>query len=481
MMNTGQSQAPLYQALKNHAASKAANFHVPGHRQGRGLSEELLLLGGQALFELDLTEIPGLDDLHTPQGVIARAQELAARAYGAEHSFFLVNGSTIGIHALLMAVGGRGEVLLPRNAHRSALGGLILSGADPVYVMPEIISGFGIAAGVLPERIRLAMESNPGIRAVLTVRPNYFGVADDLAGQAVLVHAQGRPVLVDEAHGAHLRFHRGLPADALTCGADAAVQSTHKLGGSLTQSSLLHLGGSRLNAEVVAGALSLLQTTSPSYLLMASLDLARRQLALSGAGLLERTLTLAGKTRQRLARIKGLKVLSKADLAGFDLDLTRLVINVGGLGLTGYQVSDLLFRRYNVYIEMAEANNIVAFLSIGTTPADCDALVKALEDIACRERCAHPVKFPEVPFNIKKRMKPREAWFAASQRVALAEARGRICAETVAVYPPGIPVLCPGEEINPEAYDYLVLISKYALPCQGASDYSLKTIKVVIE
>ncbi|MDD4168913.1 MAG: decarboxylase [Desulfotomaculaceae bacterium] len=480
-MSASQSQAPLYQALKNHAKIEAANFHIPGHRQGQGLPEELLLLDGQALFKLDLTEIPGLDDLHTPQGVIARAQEMAARACGAAQSFFLVNGSTIGIHALLMAVGERGKVLLPRNAHRSALGGLILSGADPVYVMPEIISDFGLAAGVLPEQIHLAIETNPGIRAVLTVRPNYYGVADDLAGQAVLVHAQGRPVLVDEAHGAHLRYHRGLPEDAMSCGADAAVQSTHKLGGSLTQSSLLHLGGSRLNAEVVAGALSLLQTTSPSYILMASLDLARRQLALSGADLLERTLTLASKTRERLARIKGLKVLSKADLVGFDLDLTKIVINVTGLGLTGYQVSDLLFRRYNVYIEMAEANNIVAFLSLGATPEDCDALVKALEDIARRERRTHPVKFPEVPFNIKKRMKPRDAWFAASQRVSLAEARGRICAETVAVYPPGIPVLCPGEEINPEVYDYLALISKHTLPCQGASDKSLKTIKVVIE
>ncbi|OPX85158.1 MAG: Arginine decarboxylase [Pelotomaculum sp. PtaB.Bin104] len=480
-MDNSQSWAPLYQALKNHAEKKAANFHIPGHRQGRGLPEDLASLGGQALFELDLTEIPGLDDLHNPQGVIARAQELAARACGAEQSFFLVNGTTVGVHALLIAAGGRGEVLLPRNAHRSVLGGLILSGADPVYVLPEIISSFGISAGVLPGRIRAAMEANPGIRAVLMVRPNYYGIVDDLAGQALVAHAQGRPVLVDEAHGAHLRFHRDLPDDAMSCGADAAVQSIHKSGGSLTQSSLLHLSGSLVNADAVAGVLSLLQTTSPSYLLMASLDLARRQLALLGADLLERALSQASRTRGRLARIKGLKVLSKSDLPGFDLDLTRLVVNVSGLGLTGYQVGELLYRRYNVYIEMAEANNIVACLSIGTTNADCDALVKALEDIACREKGTVPVMLPEVPVNFKKRMKPREAWFAAAQRVSLIESRGRVSAETVAVYPPGIPVLCPGEEINPEVYDYLVLVNKYGLPCQGASDPSLKTIKVVIE
>jgi len=483
MTDASQNIAPLFEALQNHVQKRPASFHVPGHRQGRGLPAELLSLGGQALFELDLTEIPGLDDLHAPQGAIAHAQELAARVYGAEKTFFLVNGTTAGIHALLMSLAGGGKVIVPRNVHRSVLGGLVLSGADPVFIMPGIINEFGIAAGIAPDQVRQAIDANPDAMAVLTVRPNYYGVADDLAGQAVVSHAAGRPVLVDEAHGAHLRFHRDLPEDAMAAGADASVQSTHKMGGSLTQSSLLHLAGRRLDAEAVAAALALLQSTSPSYILMASLDLARRQLALKGESLLERALGLAGKTRERLSRISGLKVLSEDLLGGggLRLDLAKIVVSVSDLGLTGFQARDLLSQRYNVYIEMADVANIVLFLSIGTTPEDCNALVYALEDIAARDRLAAPVHFPEAPSCIKKRMKPRDAWFASSQRVPLAEARGRICTEMVAVYPPGISVLCPGEEITPEICEYLAVVSKHGLPCQGPSDPTLRTIKVVIE
>lgn len=481
----GQSDAPLFEALQVCAGKQTANFHMPGHKQGRGLPGELSSLEGQALFALDLTEIPELDDLHNPRGVIARAQELAARAYGSAKSFFLVNGTTVGIHALLMAVGERGSVIVPRDAHRSVMGGLILSGADPVYVMPGIINEFGIASGVSPGQIYQALEAHPGAAAVLTVRPNYYGVADDLAGQVRVSHAAGKPLFVDEAHGAHLRFHRGLPADAMASGADASVQGTHKMGGSLTQSSLLHLSGRLLDAGAVAGALDLLQTTSPSYLLMASLDLARRQLSLTGADLLEKTLRLAGKTRERLSGVDGLEVLSEKHLADGSryLDSTKLVVSVNGLGLTGYQVGELLSARYNIYIEMADLNNIVAFLSAGSTQAECDALVFALTDIAQRDKqlVAAPVSLPGIPAGPVVRMKPRDAWFAPVRRIATAEARGRISAEMVAVYPPGIPALCPGEEITPGVYDYLEAVRKLGLPCQGPSDRTLKSIKVVVE
>jgi len=481
---TRQCDAPLFKMLQNYAGKRAANFHVPGHKQGRGLPVELSSLGGQALFALDLTEIPELDDLHNPRGVIARAQELAARAYGAAKSFFLVNGTTAGVHALLLAVGGRGKVIVPRNAHRSVMGGLILSGADPEYVTPWTIKEFGIAGGVSPGQVRRALEANPGAGAVLAVRPNYYGVADELAGQVRAAHDAGKPLLVDEAHGAHLRFHPGLPGDAMAAGADASVQSTHKMGGSLTQSALLHLSGGLLDAGAVAGALDLLQTTSPSYILMASLDLARRQLVLTGQELLEKTLRLANETRKRLAGVSGLKVLAEEHLSGGSraLDLTKLVVSVDGLGLTGYQVGELLFSRYNIAIEMADLVNIVAFLSTGTTQAECDALVFALRDIARRDRlAAAPVSLPEIPACPVKRMKPRDAWFASARRVAPAEARGRICAEMVAVYPPGIPVLCPGEEITPAVYEYLAAVVKLGLTCQGLSGRTLKSIKVVVE
>lgn len=483
LTDRNQKYAPLFEALCSHAAESPACLHVPGHRQGRALPGELLSLGGHSLFNLDLTEIPGLDDLHNPLGPIARAQELAAGIYGADRSFFLVNGTTTGLQALILAAVGQKKVIVPRNAHRSVLSGLIISGADPVYVMPEIIPGFGVDCGVSSLGISRVIAENPATAAVLAVHPNYYGVTGDLAGQVRVVHKADMPVMVDEAHGAHLRFHAGLPGDAMAAGADASVQSTHKLGGSLTQSSILHLQGRRMDAGAIAAALRLLQTTSPSYILMASLDLARRQLALQGEKLLGRALELAQGLRERLSRIRGLRILAEEHLPGssFSLDPTRLVISVQGLGLTGYQVYGLLAERGNVFIEMADAVNIVAIVSIGTTREDCDALAQVLEDIAVRDRLPAGVPPLRPPVGYRKRMKPRDAWFSPARRVPLAEARGRICAEAVAVYPPGIPAVAPGEEITPEVHEYLTAVGKLGLPCQGPSDPTLKTIKVVIE
>lgn len=482
-MPSMQSGAPLFEALVKHAVKSPSGFHIPGHGQGKGLPAELLTLGGQAFFAFDLTELPGLDDLHNPHGPIARAQELAAKIYGADRSFFLVNGTSVGIQALLTAQAGHREVIVPRNAHRSVLGGLVIAGADPVYVLPEIIPEFGVDCGVPPLRIRQALESHPGAAAVLAVCPNFYGVLSDLAGQASAAHEADKPIFVDEAHGAHLRFHPGLPADAMAAGADAAVQSTHKLGGSLGQSSILHLREGIVESDAVAAALRLLQTTSPSYLLMASLDLARRQMALQGEFLLEKALVLSRLVRERLARIKGLRILTGDYLPEgcCGLDPTKLVISVRGLGLTGFQVSGLLAGRYNVFVEMADAGNIVAFISIGSTQGECDALADALEDIAARDRLPAVTALPKAPAGFIKRMKPREAWFSRSRTVPLAEARGRICAETVAVYPPGIPAVNPGEEITEEIHEYLTLVSGMRLPCQGPSDPTLKSIKIVIE
>jgi len=475
-----QDRAPLFEALVRHNAKNPAGFHIPGHRQGQALPPEL---GERAIFAFDLTELPGLDDLHNPHGPIAESQALAAEIYGADRSFFLVNGTSVGIQALLTAQAGNREVIVPRNVHRSVLGGLVIAGADPVYVLPEIMPGFEVDCGVPPLRIRQALEGHPGAAAVLAVCPNFYGVLCDLDGQASAAHEADKPVLVDEAHGAHLRFHPGLPEDAMAAGADAAVQSTHKLGGSLGQSSILHLKGEIVDSDAVAAALRLLQTTSPSYLLMVSLDLARRQLAVQGEYLLDKTLALSRYTRERLAGIKGLRVLTEENLPeGFlRLDPTKLVISVRGLGLTGFQVSGLLARRYHVFVEMADACNIVAFVSIGSTREECDALASALEDIAARDKLPAAAVLPGAPAGFKKRMKPREAWFARSRQVPLAEARGRISAETVAVYPPGIPAVNPGEEITAEIHEYLTLVSRMRLPCQGMSDPALKSIKIVIE
>ncbi len=474
--------APLFEALLKHISKNPFSFHVPGHGRGKRLPEELISPGGRSLFSLDLTELPGTDDLHNPNGPIARAQELAACVYGAGKSFFLINGSTVGIQALIAAVVGPKKVIVPRNAHRSVLGGLIVSGADPVYVETETIPVFGVDCGVSALTVQRALEGHPQVAAVLTVRPGYYGVARDLEGLVAVVHERDKPLLVDEAHGAHLRFHHGLPKDAMAAGADASVQSTHKLGGALGQCSMMHLQERFIDGDRVKAALGLLQTTSPSYILMTSLDLARRQMALEGEALLERALQLARQARRRLSCVKGIRVLTEDCLTGnIWLDKTKLVISVQGLGITGYQAGSLLAERYNVFVEMADVNNIVAFVTIGATGRDCDALVSAMEDIAVRERLPVKVKLPGAPPGWNKRMKPRDAWFSPSQRVPLTEAKGRICAEPVAVYPPGIPAVNPGEEITSEVQEYLVSIGDMGLPCHGPSDLTLKTIKVVVE
>lgn len=481
-MHKKQVQAPLFEALLRHTEKNKSNLHIPGHRQGRSIPEELISLGNKALFALDLTELPGLDDLHNPGGPILQAQELAAGLYGADHSFFLVNGTSTGIHALLVATAAKKQVIVPRNAHRSVLGGLVLADADPVYVVPELIPDFGVDCGVAPATMQTVLVKNPFTAAVMAVSPNYYGVTSDLPGLVKVAHGADKPLLIDEAHGAHLRFHPALPEDAIASGADASVQSTHKLGGSLTQSSMLHLKGQLIEQQGVAAVLRLLQTTSPSYLLMVSLDLARRQLALQGRLLLDQALELSRELRERLSIIHGVEVLSPEYLPdGLRLDPTRLVISVRKLGLSGYQVQQLLAERYHVYIEMADFANIVAIVSIGTVRTDCEELASALEDIAVRERKTKFIPLIAPPNNFSILMKPREAWFAKALQVPVDEARGRISAETVAVYPPGIPAVNPGEEITGDIISYLTMIRKMGLPCQGQADPTLKTVRVVVE
>jgi arginine decarboxylase len=482
-LTMNQTAAPLYDAVCRNLGKAAARFHVPGHRQGAQLPEELTKPGGRALFELDLTELPGLDDLHHPAGAIREAERLAAGAFGARRTFFLVNGSTAGIHALLAAVGPK-KVLVPRSAHRSIIGGLILAGADPVYAWSATVPGFEIPAGPSFEGWSERLAEYPDAAAVITVSPSYHGVAGNMTGLAGLCHARGIPLLVDEAHGAHLRFHPDLPLDAMGAGADAAVHSTHKFGGSLTQSSMLHLGSAGVSERAVAAALNLLQTTSPSYPLMLSLDLARRQLALEGKALLQRALEMARDLKKGLERIQGVVVLSAGHLpAGCALDGTKLVVSVRGLGLTGYQAAALLHERYGIFVEMADPFNLVLCVTIGTTREDCAALVPALQDLARREGRA-PDKtagLPIMPRGVKKVMPPREAWFSRSRAVPLVETRGLACAETVAVFPPGIPVLCPGEEVTGEVLEYLLSVRRLGLSCHGPADPELNLLRVVVE
>lgn len=480
-----QNRVPLWEVLVRHKQLQAAQFHVPGHRSGAAIPKDFIQLAGTGLFQIDLTEIPGLDDLHNPQEALAEAQQLAAELFGAEKSFFLVNGTSCGLIALIMACCNSGDkIIIPRNAHRSVLSGLILSGAEPIYYQPEILFDFACVGGTNPQQIQEILKKNFDAKAVLVVNPTYYGVCGDIGTVAKDCHQAGIPLLVDEAHGTHLSFHQGLPPDALSCSADAVVQSTHKTGGSLTQSSLLHLQGNLIDQRRVAEALRMVQSTSPSYILMASLDLARRQLALEGKELLENTLRLAYWCRGKLKTIPGIRILDEGTLAclgGNRLDTTRLTISLLKLGLTGYQTAELLQQEYGVFVEMADYASVVAVIALGTTQEDCSRLVEALQQIA-REAAGVSLTVPEslrlpAPCVV---LNPRDAWQSKSKEIVLEDSLGYISSETIAVYPPGIPVVCPGEKITQQVFEYLLTIRQGGYRLQGPSDPTLRKIKVVV-
>lgn len=485
-----QLETPLYTALRRHLQQGCAHLHVPAHRQGQALPSLLK----QDFFQMDLTELPGLDNLSSPGGPIARAQELAARLYGAQAAFFLVNGTTAGLQALLLAACQPGEkVVAARDSHRSVLAGLILSGADPVFVNPEFLPEFGIPAGINPESLAGILAEHPAARGVFVVYPNYYGIAAGVRALVGAAHAQEKPFLVDEAHGAHFPFHPALPVEALAGGADAAVMSVHKTGGSLTQSSFLHLSSlpnRGLSAERVAAALALLQTSSPSYLLLASLDLARHQLAVQGRTLLQRSIDLAASVRAELSMVPGLRLLTEDCLPdhlkgtgeGPALDPTRITINVRCLGLSGHQAARMLSEKYKVNCELADYYNIVAVVGIGVNQEDCRRLVHGLREISRREARSAAGRLqaiPAPPALPPRKMTPREAWFSPVRAVPLPASAGYVCAEWAAAYPPGTPVIYPGEEITPEIIEYLQNLKRSNVPVVGPADKSITSILVI--
>ncbi len=481
----GQNKAPILEALKKYSGSAPVRMHVPGHGGGRGAPKDFLEVTGPGVFNIDVTELPGLDDLNHPVGIIAQAQDLAAQAFGAGRSFFLVNGTTQGLHAMIMASGQPGgKIIMPRNIHRSVIGGMVLGGLDPVFVMPAVVTTFNFPAGVPPTRFAQALEENPGACAVLCIHPTYHGIVGDLNSIAGIAHKYGKPLLADEAHGSHFYFHRGFPSGALQAGADAAVQSIHKTGGSLTQSSLLHIKGNRIDPDRVSKIIKLIQTSSPSYILMASLDEARRQLALKGKVLLQQLLDVVFEIREELRDIPFIEVFGREHLDNqgvFDYDPSRLVIKVSGMGLTGYQASEWLGEKYGIYAEMADWDNIVLVPGLGVTKEEGQRLVVALKDLAAREGVfGSPLKpaVAEIPY-ARQVLGLRDAWFAQSKKVLLEESAGCICAEWAAVYPPGIPVILPGEEISGEMVNYLIWVRESGAAFQGPADPHLKYIRVI--
>ncbi|MCY7321297.1 MAG: aminotransferase class I/II-fold pyridoxal phosphate-dependent enzyme [Phormidesmis sp. CAN_BIN36] len=476
---------PLLAALQQCAQSSNAPFYTPGHKRGQGTPEILANLLGSRIWRSDLPELPELDNLFAPQGAIRSAQNLAAEAFGAEQTWFLVNGSTCGVIAAILATCEAGDkIILPRNVHQSAISGLILSGAVPIFVNPDYDAACDIAHSVTPQAVEQALRQHPDSKAVMIVYPTYHGVCGDVEAIADLAHQRNIPLLVDEAHGAHFAFHPGLPDSALSAGADLAVQSTHKTLSALTQAAMLHCQGRRVDRDRVSKALQLVQSTSPSYLLLASLDAARQQMATQGSALVEQTLRLADQGRSRIQQIPHLSTLNPeqaGQTSGFwALDRTRLTVTVSELGMDGFRADEILHQALGVTAEFPSLRHLTFIISLGNTQADIDRLVQALTTLVTLKNS--PIqRTPASVIQDSKRspLSPRQAFFAPSETLAIAQTVDRISAELVCPYPPGIPVLLPGEQISEAAIANLQEILASGGIISGCADSSLKTLRVV--
>lgn len=460
------------------------SFHVPGHKHGVGLPQ-LVQIWGKTVFEHDLTLMPDLDNIYKPSGIIAEAQQLAAEAFLAEHAFFMVSGTTSAIQGMLMAALRPGDkVILPRNVHKSIVSGLILSGAEPIYVQPPIDDYLGIVMGMTTDTVRQALRQYPEAKAVFTINTTYYGMAPELAQIAELTHTYDIPLLVDEAHGAHLAFHPLLPPSAMEAGADAAASSTHKLAGSLTQSSMLLVQGPYLAPQTVKATLNLTQTTSPSYLLLASLDAARYNMSLYGEEMLTETMNLANWARHEINQnIPGLYVYGN-DLVGLPgcaaYDPTKLVVSVRALGISGFEAERILRQGFHIQVDLSDLYNILCVISIGDSKETVRALVDALRQIASR---FHPrdvreakIALPPIP---ELAYSPREAYYSETRKIPLAQAAGKIVAEMLMAYPPGIPLIAPGEILTQDIIDYVQCIREQNAQIYGTEDPTAEFINVI--
>ncbi|MFY9217545.1 MAG: aminotransferase class I/II-fold pyridoxal phosphate-dependent enzyme [Tepidanaerobacteraceae bacterium] len=481
-----QQQTPLFDALKKHVAEGTLPFHVPGHKGGKGIPEFRAFVGENVL-SIDVTSgLLDLDTICNPRGVIQDAEDLAARAFGADHAHFLVNGTTSGIQAMILSVAGPGdEIIIPRNAHRSVIGGLILSGVRPVYIKPVIDNYMGIAMGITPESVRRAIVEHPNAKAVFVINPTYYGVASDLRKIVEIAHSYGKPVIVDEAHGAHLGFHPDLPLSAMEAGADMSAVSVHKLLGSMTQSSILLVKGDLIDDRKVKAAMNLTQTTSPSYPLLASIDVARKQAALKGRELLQRTIELCERVREELNGIKGIYVMGR-DVEGtegcFALDPTKLAINLREIGLSGFETEKLLKYEYGIQMELSDLYNVLALGTIADNEASMRTLVNAIKDIVQKYGSKNLIKITtELPDNQELVVSPRFAFYSEKRVVPLEEAEGEISAEMLMAYPPGIPIICPGERISKEVIEYAKTLKSEGCQMEGTFDPDARTIMVLAD
>ena len=473
---------PLIEAMLKYKQENIYPFHTPGHKGGRGMEEGLRSELGESVV-MDVSLMSELDDIHEPETYIKEAQALAAQAYGSDACFWAVNGTSQAIHAMRMTALKPGEkVLLPRNAHRSVAGGLILGGIEAVFMQPDYCEEFGINFQVQPQAVQAALEGDASIKAVLLTSPNYYGVAADVESIAKICHERKVVLLVDEAHGPHLGFSDLLPKSALQCGADACAQSTHKILGAMTQCSMLHVQGQRLSVERAADVMSLLTTTSPNYLLMASLDAARAQVQERGKEMAEAAVMAAQRLRAVCSKYAGLKLLSEADCGGLKLDVTKVTVNFAEWGYTGIEAGELL-RQAGIAVELVAAQNVLFLVTYADVTGDYEEALAKIDNVlknmeACKGHKACAPKAQSVPVT-KVALPLREVFYGDKEAIALEESAGKICGEQVSFYPPGIPVLLPGEVITEEIITYCKMMKGLGLPVSGPADGSLRTIRVV--
>ena len=478
-----QTSAPIQEALERMKRARLVPFDVPGHKRGRG-NPELAAFLGSACLDVDVNSMKMLDNLCHPVSVIRDAEILAAEAFRAAHAFFMVSGTTGSVQAMVLSAVGRGDkIIMPRNVHRSAINALILCGAIPIYVNPGIDDMLGIALGMRVEDVAAAIARHPDAKAVFVNNPTYYGICSDLRAITELAHAHEMKVLVDEAHGTHLYFSDRLPTAAMDAGADMAAISMHKSGGSLTQSSIL-LCADSMPLGYVHQIINITQTTSASYLLLASLDISRRNLALRGREVIDKIIDLVAYARDEINAIGDYYAYGRELIDGsavYDFDTTKLSIFTRSTGLAGIEVYDILRDDYDIQTEFGDIANLLAYVSVGDRPKDVERLVAALAEIRrnYRKDSSKTLRMeyidPTVVYG------PQDAFYAEKESLPIAETCGRICSEFVMCYPPGIPILAPGEQITEEILTYIRYAKKKGCQITGPEDMSIQRLNVMTE
>ena len=476
-----QSRAPIHEALEKFRKKRVVPFDVPGHKRGRG-NKELKDFLGETCVGIDVNSMKPLDNLCHPVSVIKEAEQLAAEAFGAAHAFLMVGGTTSAVQSMVLAVCKRGDkIILPRNVHRSVINAMVLCGAVPVYVNPDVDQRLGIALGMKVSQVEEAIKENPDAVAIFVNNPTYYGICSDIRSIVKLAHDNEMYVLADEAHGTHFYFGENLPIDAISAGADMAAVSMHKSGGSLTQSSIL-LIGKELHEGYVRQIINLTQTTSASYLLLSSLDISRRNLALRGREIFAQVMDLAEYARKEISHIGGYYAYS-SDMINhdsiYDFDKTKLSIYTLDIGLAGIEVYDKLRDEYDIQIEFGDMGNILAYLSIGDRRQDIERLASSLAEIKRLNSRGKEGLMPYEYISPELAVSPQAAFYADKEQLDLQETSGRICSEFLMCYPPGIPILAPGEMITDEILDYIIYAKEKGCSITGPEDPDINKLNVL--